>query len=249
MNRQITSRAFGSLNCRVLDTPDGRSPRLVIVLCHGFGAPGSDLVGLAEPFLQSPEIPTDDVCFVFPEGPLDLAPMGMPGGRAWWSINMAQLAAVYETRDYSVLTEVEPDGLRDASAQMSQAVSQILSAYDVRPEELFLGGFSQGAMLSTDVVLRTGLCPARLILLSGTLLCREEWSRLADVHPGCDVIQTHGTRDMVLPVEPSEWLRDLLAERGFRVQYRQFPGQHEVPLEALQMIADAIVQQTWSASE
>jgi len=242
MSMTTRQQKFGSLQCHVVDCLEGRAPKLVVVFCHGFGAPGSDLVGLAEPFLNAADEIAGNVQFVFPEAPIDLAPMGMPGGRAWWPINMEQLATMYQTRDFSQLCEREPDGLQAASKLLTETVQAILDATELLPSQLILGGFSQGAMAGTDVVLRTGLQPAALVLMSGTMLCREEWTQLAAKHPGVPVIQTHGTMDMVLPVEPSEWLRDMLKENGFDVQYASFVGPHTVPPEALQMTAQKIMQ-------
>jgi len=240
---------FGSLRCHVVDCLDGRSPKLIVVLCHGFGAPGTDLVGLAEPFLNAADEIADNVRFIFPEAPNDLAAMGMPGGRAWWPINMEQLAMMHQTRDFKELSESEPDGLRSASDALAESLQAMLEDSGLQQKQMFLGGFSQGAMVSTDVVLQTGLEPAALVLMSGTMLCREDWTRLAGEHPGIPVIQTHGTMDMVLPIEPAMWLRDMLTESGFPVQYKSFTGPHTVPPEALQMTAQAIMQSLNGSSE
>ncbi|MCH2203508.1 MAG: hypothetical protein MK102_16195 [Fuerstiella sp.] len=242
MSAIVQNTQYGDLQCTVVDQLKGAAPRLLVVLSHGFGAPGTDLVPLAYEFLNaSPKI-AGSVRFIFPQAPVDLTPAGMPGGRAWWLINMEKLATVFQTRDYSQLTEVEPPGLRDASAGLSQAVQAMLEDAGLTGEQLFLGGFSQGAMVSTDVVLRSGLCPALLILMSGTLLCRADWTKLADEHRGCRVIQTHGNADTVLPIEPSTWLRDLLSEHGFNVEYAAFTGPHTVPPIALQMAAQAMIE-------
>lgn len=242
MTAALRSTTYGDLNCRVTGPVQGETPRLLVVLSHGFGAPGTDLVPLADELrYTSPEI-GQHVRFVFPEAPLDLGPMGMPGGRAWWSINMAQLAAMNQTHDFSQLTEIEPDGLRTASSQLSESVAAMLEDAGLSNDQLFLGGFSQGAMVSTDVVLRTGLRPATLILMSGTLLCRADWTEMAARHAGCPVIQTHGSQDMVLPIEPSGWLRDILVDNGFEVDYSSFAGPHTVPAIALQKTARAIVE-------
>ncbi len=241
MPMEVQTTQFGQLKCRIVDLLNGRSPRLLVVLSHGFGAPGTDLVSLAEPLLGASPVIAEAVRFVFPEAPMDLGPMGMPGGRAWWPINMAQLAAMYETKDYKQLTEVEPPGLQDASSQLAEAVRAMLKDCELQEDCLFLGGFSQGAMVSTDVVLRHGFCPAQLILMSGTVLCRADWASMAEKHPGCAVIQTHGTADMVLPIEPSTWLRDILSEHGFDVDYTSFNGPHTVPPEALEKTALALI--------
>src|SRR3954464_13926874 len=74
---------FGELSARVTGGVDGRGggDGPVVVLLHGFGAPGDDLVDLTT-FLHVPA----EVRFVFPEAPLLLD--GGPG-RAWWMLDMA----------------------------------------------------------------------------------------------------------------------------------------------------------------
>ncbi|MEM9646398.1 MAG: lysophospholipase, partial [Planctomycetota bacterium] len=81
---------FADLNCIVID--GGPSPTIPVVVCHGYGAPGHDLAGLAHEWLNLlGEEKGTKFRFVFPEGPLSLAEQGMPDGRAWWPLNMARL--------------------------------------------------------------------------------------------------------------------------------------------------------------
>ena len=86
-------RTCGSLKCSVIqsDTLDDAQSGLVI-LNHGFGASGDDLVDIGAMLMDESEVIAAKFRFVFPEAPIDLGPMGMRGGRAWWPINMAQLA-------------------------------------------------------------------------------------------------------------------------------------------------------------
>jgi phospholipase/carboxylesterase len=190
---------------------------LTIVLCHGFGAPGDDLVPLAD-YLGAPV----GTRFLFPEAPIDLG-----FGRAWWEIDMRELElAVRGGRDRS---EEVPVGLEEARA----ALVALLEAERVPTERLVLGGFSQGAMLATDVALRLPAPPAGLVVLSGTLLGRTENARLAPARRGLPVLQSHGRQDPLLPFRGAEALRDLLAGAGLDVTFVPFDGGHEIPLEVL----------------
>ena len=71
-------------------------------------------------------------------------------------------------------TEI-PEGLASARRKL-MALLEVAQVETGLPMSRFLlGGFSQGAMLATDVTLRLEEAPAGLAALSGTLLCEEEW--------------------------------------------------------------------------
>lgn len=232
MNAEL--KTYGSLRCRVLDNlPAGCTPQKLVVLCHGFGAPGDDLAQLGPELIHSSPAVAESCRFVFPEAPIDLREHGIPGGRAWWPINMAELARINETRSFDDLTTMKPPEMSNATDQLQQAISEAQADAGLGDTATILGGFSQGAMVSTDLVLDRGFSPALLVLFSGTLLNSAHWAAQAKLHGGCSVLQSHGTIDMVLPLEPAELLRDLLSEAGFDVTFRSFHGPHTIPMEVL----------------
>lgn len=243
MSLNIQTREFAGLNCRVVDAlPPDAKPGKLVVLCHGFGAPGDDLVGLGTHLIEASDSVAESCRFVFPAAPIDLSPMGLPGGRAWWEINMARLAEINQTRDYSQLTSMEPPGMKEASLQLADVVRRIQAASDVDDSSTVLGGFSQGAMISTNLVLNHQFHPALLVVFSGTLLCRSEWSSAAAAHGGCPVLQSHGRLDNVLPFEPAESLRDLFSENAFDVSFLAFEGGHTIPFEPLNELKEKLEQ-------
>ena len=234
-------RTFGSLKCSVIqsDTLDEAKNGLVI-LNHGFGASGDDLVDIGAMLMDESETIASRFRFVFPEAPIDLGPMGMPGGRAWWPINMAQLAEINQTRDYSALTKICPPGMPEATSQLATAVQEMHSTFAVNESRTVLGGFSQGAMVSTHLALSTVFNPALLALFSGTLLCRDEWSRLANDHPHCYVMQSHGFEDPVLPFAAAKELAQLLTNAGFRLEFTEFHGGHTIPMNVLHRFSELL---------
>jgi len=234
-------RQFGALQALVIDSlPPGTSPALLVVLNHGFGASGDDLAGLGVHLLQTvPELAAA-VRFVCPAAPEDLEEFGMPGGRAWWPINMARLLQMQQTRDYSQLTQLRPPGMTEATQQLSAAVHDMLQEWDLRNDQLIIGGFSQGAMVSTSLVLEEHLHPALLVIFSGTLLDRERWEELASQHGGCPVLLSHGSEDEILPPDAAEELLQLLQKAGFEVQTYRFAGGHTIPMAVLTQLAESL---------
>ena len=212
----------------------------MVVLCHGFGAPGDDLAGFGPHLLEAKASLGPTTLLVFPAAPIDMASMGMPGGRAWWPINMATLGQMHQTRDYAQLNDVTPDGMAEATEQLATCIKEIEAVTGVPIERTTVGGFSQGAMVTTNLTLNSETAFERLVLFSGTLVSRETWEQQADAHPGCPVLQTHGQQDMVLPFESAEKLRDLLSARGFDVSFVPFNGGHEIPLPALAALLDVL---------
>ncbi|MDA1017548.1 MAG: phospholipase [Planctomycetota bacterium] len=239
--KQITQK-LGRLNCTIIDSTVDADPELVIVLCHGFGAPGTDLVGLGSELLHIEPKLQGRVLFVFPEAPLSLADQGMPGGRAWWPLDVMRLQAAIMSGNFRDLRADHPDGLSESRDMLFEVLQAIEQTWHVPLAKTVLGGFSQGSMLATDVMLRLPTPAAALCVLSGTLLSEASWRQLAADHTGLRVFQSHGRQDTILPFVAAEWLRDLLREFGFDVEFLSFNGQHGIPPEALNRTAQMLLE-------
>jgi phospholipase/carboxylesterase len=214
---------LGSLQSRVLALPD---PRVVVVLLHGFGAPGDDLVALAD-FMD-----VGRVTWVFPEAPLALGgPYG--DGRAWWMIDLDKDVG----RDRS---DEVPDGLVEARTAMLALLDAVAKRFPGKP--IVLGGFSQGAMLALDTALHDTRPLAGLALLSGTLINRADWEPRMAARKGLRVMQSHGRRDPLLPFATAQTLRDLLVAAGCDHRWLPFEGGHEIPPPLLDLLAEFVTQ-------
>jgi len=234
-------RKFGSLKCSVIQSDTlNEAHSGVVVLNHGFGASGDDLVDIGAMLMDESEVIAAKFRIIFPEAPIDLGPMGMPGGRAWWPINMAQLAEINQTKDYSELTCISPPGMPEATSLLAAALKEMRSTYRVEEGRIVLGGFSQGAMISTHLTLSTGFCPALLALFSGTLLSQDEWTRLAIAHRHCSVLQSHGFEDPILPFGAATELSRMLTNAGFDVDFIPFHGGHTIPMNVLQKLSERL---------
>lgn len=220
---------FGPLRARVTGGPDGRGGGRgpVVVLCHGFGAPGTDLVSLGDAL----SVPSE-VRFVFPEAPLDLGP-GFFGGRAWWMIDMVKLQMALASGAIRDLSHEVPNGLEEATQALDEFLDQIEKRLGVSGDQLVLGGFSQGAMVTTNLVLSRGRRVAGLVVMSGTLLAEHEWTPAMPKRRGLPVFMSHGRFDPILPFLLAEELRARLEEAGLPVDWVPFGGQHEIPMPVL----------------
>ncbi len=201
----------------------------VVILLHGFGAPGEDLVGL----WRVMDVP-QGTRFVFPAALLSLAAEGYPAGRAWWRIDMAAI----QRGDPRLTTEV-PVGLDAARAAVLAVVDHVENDWKVPASKIVLGGFSQGAMLATDVALRRnvpGSAFAGVAVLSGTLIAAAQWTALLETmpKPPPPFFQSHGIADPILPFPLAELFRDTLRKAGVDVSWSPFRGGHEIPPTVLE---------------
>jgi len=211
----------GPLTVRALGHGEGPA----ILLCHGFGAPGDDLVGLARAIDAGP-----GVRWFFPEAPIELD----WGGRAWWEIDLERRIALAARGQADQLRDETPPGLPDARAALEGTLTVLEREHGVRRDRLILGGFSQGAMLATEIALETETPFAGLVILSGTLLSKDRWATAARARGrSLHVLIAHGRRDPLLRFADAEALRGLLEKGGASVAWVEHGGQHEIPAVVL----------------
>lgn len=169
---------------KTLDGPrrapaSGSQAKQLVVLLHGVGADGQDLIGLA-PAL-APALP--DAAFVAPDAPepYDMAPFG----RQWFSLS---------DRDPGAMLA----GARRAGAALDAFLDGELQAQGLADSALVLAGFSQGTMMALHVGLRRPRPPAALIGFSGALLGAAQLADEIVSRP--PVFLAHGDQDPVVPV-------------------------------------------------
>jgi phospholipase/carboxylesterase len=236
--RRVSTR-LGELDCQLVESlPEGASPTLALLLCHGYGAPATDLVPLAAQLMQlRPEL-ARQALFVFPAAPLSLAELGMPGARAWFPLPMELFSGEV---DWERFSSQEPQGLALARRALMSAVAALSVSTKLPYGRIVLGGFSQGGMMATDVALRLEERPAALTILSGALLTRDEWKTRALARKELPVFQGHGEYDDILPFKVAQRLHRLLTEAGLSVDFFPFDGPHTIAPEELKAVADFLV--------
>jgi phospholipase/carboxylesterase len=192
---------------------------IAVVLLHGYGASGTDLVPLAQALLQA------RTRFILPRAPIQLS----GSGRAWWEMAVAN-------RPRTVMDEPASGG-GAPSTQLAfafRAVQGVLrtAVQRYQPERLAIAGFSQGAMLALDVALGAPPAVDRVALLSGALLVDAAARLEAPLTTRPAVFISHGRDDQRLPFQGGERTVAALTAASFSVKFRPFDGGHEIP-EAL----------------
>lgn len=166
------------LDCIVVD--GGPDPSIAVVICHGYGASYDDLAPLANEWIAlMDDESSKKIRFIFPDAPHSLEDVGMPDARAWWPINMAGLAQAVQASRFDQLHKQEPPGIGPARKAVCEMIRNAKAELGGEQTPLVLGGFSQGAMLSTDVSIRGDvITPQVLLLFSGTLICEKVWKEV-----------------------------------------------------------------------
>ena len=217
---QYRETRYGTLRCiEAVQSTDAKW----VVLFHGYGADASDLAPLAGVLAQGSN--TSKVNWLFPEGPLTVPIGPHMHGKAWFPIDIDALENP-ALRAQRQLAENVPPGMSEATS----LAKEMLADLDVPSDRLILGGFSQGAMLATEISLTyKNPSPCGLTILSGTLLCRDRWAKLSSNLSGLNFFQSHGTGDPLLPVDAARELNKVLNQGGLEGELLEFPGGHEIP--------------------
>jgi len=174
----------------------GRPSRLVILL-HGLGADGNDLIGLA-PYWAT-LLPTTE--FVSPNAPFpcDMAPYGYQ----WFSAQDRSPAAVLA-------------GVRAAAPFLDAFIDDALAKRRLDDADLALVGFSQGTMMSLYVGLRRSRPVAGIVGFSGRLLAPELLASELRSRPR--TLLVHGTDDPLVPYESLAAAETALTDIGVPVE-------------------------------
>ena len=192
----------------------GAAPRQLVVLLHGLGADGSDLIGLAPywaPLLPEAEFLSPDAPF-----PCDMAPFG----RQWFSL-----------QDRSPDTILA--GVRAAAPILDGFLDEALARRGLDERRLALVGFSQGTMMSLYVGLRRALAPAGILGYSGALIGADSLKQEIRARP--PVLLVHGDADDVVPPQALPLAVEGLKYAGVTVESLMRPGLgHGIDEEGLQ---------------
>ena len=175
----------------------GETPSRLVILLHGLGADGNDLIGLAPywaPLLPSAEFLSPNAPF-----PCDMAPYGYQ----WFSAQDRSPGAVLA-------------GVRAAAPFLQAFIDDALAERGLDEADLALVGFSQGTMMSLFVGLRRAKSIAGIVGFSGRLLAPELLAEELRSHPRTLLI--HGTDDPLVPYKSLAIAETALKGAGIQVE-------------------------------
>jgi len=171
----------------------GKAPTAAVVLVHGYGASGDDLIGLA-PFFAS-ALP--DAIFYSPNAP-EQWEGGMMGGRQWYSLAGFDPAAIQQDPLRMGETfRAMNDRVVKAAGRLDLFLDQIMAAHNLAAERIALLGFSQGTIMSLHVGLRRVQKIGAILGYSGALSAADRLG--AEIRSKPPVALVHGAEDPVIP--------------------------------------------------
>ncbi|MGB4056730.1 MAG: phospholipase [Alphaproteobacteria bacterium] len=176
----------------------GGAPKQMVILLHGVGSNGQDLISLAPYYARF----LPDAVFISPDAPFpyDMAPPGYDAYQ-WFSL-----------QDRSFANRLE--GVKAASPLLHDFMDRQLERYGIPPSKLVLMGFSQGTMTGLYAGPRYKNKIAGILGYSGALIWEEELPKDINVIP---VHLVHGDEDEVVPFAAYHHAKEKLEKSGFRV--------------------------------
>jgi phospholipase/carboxylesterase len=199
--------------------PEGDGPFPTLLALHGWGANAHDLLGLA-PYLHRGE-----ALVLCPQGPVcfEISP-GNPG-YGWFPLTGGG--------------EIDPGEFAAGAGAIREFLDAACHQYPVDPRKLVVLGFSQGAVMAYDLVLRDPGRFAGLAALSSWL--PDELADAVAADPARGSLPTfvsHGSEDPMIPVERGRESRDALLRLGVPTVYREYEMGHEIRTETLKDLVE-----------
>lgn len=193
----------------------GGAPDALVVLLHGIGANGEDLISLADAL--APQFP--HAAFHAPDAPHPYAEAGF--GYQWFPREPES---------------ARRDGVRAAAAVVNAHVAGLLDARGLDSRRCVLIGFSQGCMTALHAAPRMERLLAGVVGFSGALLDAETLRDEARSKP--PFLLAHGGADVVVPPTATAEASQTLDGLGFKVEAHILPGLgHGVDARGLELAA------------
>lgn len=182
----------------------GRAPALILL--HGVGANETSLLGLAAQL--DPRFQVISV-----RAPLEL----QPGGYGFFHVQFTP---------EPVIVAEEAEASRQA---LTELIPALVAGYGLDPAQVYVLGFSQGAIMGASLALSRPDLVAGLVMLSGRILpeARPTFAPRADL-ARLPVFVGHGVQDGKLGIHHGRASRELLSGLGVRLSYHEYAMGHEV---------------------
>jgi phospholipase/carboxylesterase len=209
------------VNGKSLQPRSGSDPKQIVVLLHGYGSSGADMIALAPHWQEA----LPDALFLAPHAPQRCGMMA--SGYQWWGLSGFAPSALAA-------------GAAGAAPAIDAFIDKKLEQYGLTEADLALVGFSQGTMMALHVGLRRPRAVSAIVGYSGILTSVAD---LAKDSPKPPVLLVHGTADPVVPVAALHLAESELKRLGVAVTtHVSFGVAHSVDPAGLRLGRDFIAR-------
>lgn len=160
-------------------------PKYLVVLMHGYGANGDNLIDLGREFQKS----LPEAVFIAPNA-CEPWEGGFPGSYQWFSLSEGFKDGFMERM---------ASNIKQSNIILQNFIDQQLSNHNLGHENLFLVGFSQGAMMAIYQSLITKIKIAGVVAYSGKVVIPEAIGERTLSKP--EICLIHGENDSVVPFD------------------------------------------------
>ena len=194
-------------------------PTAAVILLHGYGADGNDLIGLAPFFAQA----LPHAAFHSPHAPMPLEGGWGSGGRQWFSLATYNPEIVRnDPKARTAMLSAMHTGAQDSAEKLNAYIDQVTAHYDLPANRIALLGFSQGTMMSLYVGLRRKEQLGAIVGFSGAMIAPDRLASEIVSRP--PVLLVHGDADPVVPVQALDDVEGALKAAKVNYTAHVIPG-------------------------
>jgi phospholipase/carboxylesterase len=194
-------------NTKFYENSQTKNPKYLVIFLHGYGANGENLLDLSHEFRRV----LPEAHFISPNA-IEPWEGGFPDSYQWFSLNgglgkseLGQMA----------------NSIKNANKILANFIDAQLERFGLLAENLFIVGFSQGAMMSLYQGLSKNKKPAGVIAFSGKLILPEMVAEKTLSKP--EICLIHGEADSVVPFANFLEAKKILEQQNFSFESHSFP--------------------------
>mgnify|MGYP006175486477 FL=1 len=200
-----------SLNTTILNPLSKEKPKNAVILCHGYGGDGKDISLLASYWRTY----LPDTVFLCPDAPEKCAVS--PTGFQWFDL-------MSNTEDETLAKSLV------AEIKLNELIDQVKEENKFSSNEIALGGFSQGCMISLQTGIKRRDKINCVVGYSGRIIDIKHLEKNINSRP--EVILMHGDKDEVVPLSSLLEAKDFFNRNNYEIETKILKGcEHRIPTE------------------
>ncbi len=200
-----------SLNTIILDPLSKKKPKNAVILCHGYGGDGKDisiLAGYWRTFLP-------ETIFICPDAPEKCA--ASPSGFQWFDL--------LDQSEEQILSKS-----LIAENKLNQLIDEVKQKNDLNSNQIIIGGFSQGCMLTLQTGIKRKDKINSIIGYSGKIINTDHLSKNINSKP--NIFLMHGDSDQVVTIDAFLEAKDFFKKNRYEIETKIFENcEHRIPTE------------------